>query len=300
MHTRSAKLQDLTWDDLRFLLAVQRAGSFAAAGQMLRVNQTTVARRIEALQASIGTRLVDRSASGCRMTDAGLRACAIVETMEAAATELESQVGRRDTNVEGTVRITSAEGFVPTLVRALAELRARYPRLAFELLTATHTLNLVQREADLAIRMTADSQPSLLSRRLGATPWALYASEGYSRRKGPADRLEGHDVIGFVDPLTRSPGGVWLAREAKGAHVVLRVNNVVSALSAAGEGFGLATAPAYMAHREPTLRRVRPGAVGKSEIYAVTHRELARVPRVRVTIDALAGYVKRHPEALGA
>ena len=70
--------------------------------------------------------------------------------------------------------------------------------------------------------------------------------------------------------------------------------------SAASEGFGLVTAPSYMAHREPTLRRARAGAVGKNEVYAVTHRELARLPRVRVTIEALAGYLKRHREALGA
>lgn len=293
-------MQGLTWDDLRYLLSVQRAGSFAAAAQLLKVNQTTVARRLEALQKTLGTRLVDRSASGCRMTDAGQSACALAEAMEASALELESQLGQRDSPIEGTVRITTAEGFVPTLTRVLAELRPRYPRLDFELLTATHSLNLVKREADLAIRMTADSQASLRCRRLGTTPWALYAAESYTLRKGPAIDLAEHDVIGFVDPLTRSPGGVWLEREAKDCRVVLKVNNVVSALSAASEGFGLVTAPSYMAHREPTLRRARAGVVGKNEVYAVTHRELARLPRVRVTIEALAGYLKRHPEALGA
>jgi DNA-binding transcriptional LysR family regulator len=291
-------MQGLTWDDLRILLALRRTGSFSAAAQQLRVNQTTVARRIDALEEAVGTRLVERSPNGCSLTEAGLFAAQVAESMEAQTAVLEQRVAGRDRQMDGTVRITTAEGFVPTLSAVLLELRASHPNLHFELLTATTTLNLVQREADLAIRMTPDSQPSLISRRLGTIPWAVYGSEAYLRRKGDCP-LEAHDVIGFVDPLSRTPGGQWLSREAAGCTVTLSVNNVVSALSAASEGLGLVAAPSYMAKRLPGLRLALPGTIGASEMYAVAHQQLIQVPRVRVTIEALVSFLRRTPSAQG-
>lgn len=299
MQHRSAPAQTLSWDDLRFLLALHRSGSFASAGQLLRVNQTTVARRIEGLEHMLGAGLVERGPSGCKLTEAGLAAAAVAEAMETAATEIEAKVDRRDRKVEGTVRITTPEGFVPTLACVLAELHAAHPRLAFEILTATHALNLVQREADLAIRMTPESQPSLVSRRLGRIPWAVYGAESYLRRRGDC-ALDQHDVIGFVEPLTRTPGGLWLAGDAQRARVVLKVNNVVSAISLASEGLGLVAAPGYMARRNPALRLALPGTIGRSEVYAVTHSQLAKVARVRVTIDGIVSYLRRNASALEA
>lgn len=291
-------MQDMNWDDVRFLLALRRRGSLAAAARALKVDQTTVGRRLTALEQQLGSRLFERHATGHRLTAAGLRACELGHAMETAAETVERELGGRDAGMHGTVRITAPGGFVPVLAGVFAELREEHPHLAFELLVDTASLDLVRREADVAVRMTKPEQPSLVARRVAALPWALFASEAYLRRRGtpPAD-LAGHDVIGYVAPVARSPGGAWLAEHTASAHVALRTNNVTSALDCAVAGVGIAAAPAFMARAEPRLTRLpRPREVGSSPVFLVAHRDAATVPRVRATIDRLVRFLKA-PEA---
>ncbi len=287
-------LQDMEWDHLRYLLALQRHGSLAAAARSLRVDQTTVGRRLSALEEGLGARLFERRATGHRLTAAGVRACQLGVSMESAAQAIERELGGRDEGIEGTVRITAPVGFVASLAGAFVALQADHPRLTFELLVDTAALDLVRREADIAIRMVKPEQPSLVARRVGQLPWALFASESYLRRHGapPAD-LEAHEVIAYAAPLERSPGGRWLSEHAGAARVALRTNNVLGAVDCASAGVGIAAVPAFMARRDPTLQRLpRPREVGASPVFLVAHRDLTKVPRVRATLDALHRFLR--------
>ena len=284
----------MDWDHLRFLLALQRHGSLSGAARALKVNQTTVGRRLDELQAQLGTRLFDRQASGYRLTKGGQRACAIVVTMESAALDLERKLGGQDAGIEGAVRLTVPAGFVHLLAPALAELHAEHPRLVFEVLVDQLSVNLVQREADIAIRMADPAHPSLVARRLGELPWGLYVSRSYLQRRGtpPAD-LAGHDVVGFDASLARTPGGAWLTANAPAAKVVMRTNNVISALECAAAGLGIAAAPGFLAARLPELERLpRPALLGKGGVFLVTLADLAKVPRIRAALDALARHLR--------
>jgi DNA-binding transcriptional LysR family regulator len=285
-------MQGPSWDGLRYLLLLRRAGSLAGAALQLGVDQTTVGRRLEALERETGARLLVRGVAGTTLTDAGARVCALAEQMESTVGGIETAVAE-ETRVSGTVRITTAAGFVPILAPALAELGERNAGLRFEFLVGSHKLNLVQREADIAVRMTRDNQSSLLCKRLGGTPWGLYASVAYLRRHGAlGEALRGHEVIGFAPPLTRTPGGVWLAEHARGANVVAVVDNVLTGIALAAEGMGLVAAPRFMAREAPSLGLALDDTLGESEVFVLAHPELASVPRVRVTLDALEAHVR--------
>ena len=156
-------MQLMRWDDLRYLLAVDRAGSLLGAARLLRVDQTTVGRRLDALQVALGARLVERDETGCTLTAAGRRAASSAARMDEVALAIDRDVGGLDEQVDGVVRVATAAGFVPVLTTALRELRERHPRLQLEINTATASVNMVRREADLAIRMTRDKQPSLIA-----------------------------------------------------------------------------------------------------------------------------------------
>jgi DNA-binding transcriptional LysR family regulator len=300
MPNRSAPVQTPGWDDLRVLLAIARTGSLSAAGRTLRIDQTTVARRLAALEARLGALLVMRGSAGTELTAAGRRALAVAEDVEAKLAGLEATIDRADERLSGTVRITLPSGFVAVILPALARLSSAHPRLAFDLLTSQARLNLVQREADLALRMTPESQPSLVARKLGDIPWGLYASSAYVQRKGvPPPGLGGHDLIGFVEPVTRTPGGVWIAAAARDANIVIRVADVFTGLFAAEAGLGLVVAPRHLVRHAPALVPVPAEGLGASPIFAVTHAELAGVPRVRTTIDAIAAHVATHADVLG-
>ena len=286
-------MQLLKWDDLRCLLAVERAGTLSGAARLLRVDQTTVGSRLDALQVSLGTSLVERDEGGCRLTAAGSRAASTAARMDEAALELGRDIGGLDAGVDGTVRVATAGGFVPVLAGALRELRERYPRLRLELNTGTALVNMVRRDADLAIRMTRDNQPSLLAKRVGHIQWGLYASESYLRRRGPVRSLDGHDLIGFGDVLGRTTGGQWLARHAAGAKITVRVSDLLSGLAAAVEGMGVIATPAFLVARESGLMPVHRTQIGGADFFLVTHRELARIPRVRAVIDHLTPYIRQ-------
>jgi DNA-binding transcriptional LysR family regulator len=279
----------MEWGDIRFLIALQRHGSLAAASRALGVDQTTVGRRLGALESELGTRLFDRHPTGHRLTTAGLRACELGATMESAAEAMERELGGRDTGVEGNVRITAPGGFVPLVVGVLAELRAAHPRLVFHLLVDNASLDLARREADVAVRMVKPEQPTLVARRAGQLPWGLFASEAYLRRRGsPPPDLAGHDVIAYEAPLVRSPGGAWLAEHAREARVALRTNNVLGAVAAAAAGVGVAAVPEFMAPGDVRLTRVRrPREMAASPVFLVAHRDVAKIPRVRATLDGL-------------
>jgi DNA-binding transcriptional LysR family regulator len=256
------------------------------------VDPTTVARRVAALEARLGARLVTRGSQGTQLTPAGQRALAVAEEVELKLAGLEGALDRSDERLSGAVRITLPSGFVSAIMPALAHLSSAHPQLSFDLLTSQTRINLVQREADLALRMTPESQPSLVARKLGEIPWGLYASPAYLARKGPpSPGLAGHDLIGFIEPLTRTPGGAWMAAHAPDANIVIRCADAFSALFAAEAGAGLAVAPRHLARHAPALVPVHAEGLGSSPVFAVTHAEIAGVSRVRATIEAIAQHL---------
>jgi DNA-binding transcriptional LysR family regulator len=296
----SGGLEEMEWDNLRFLLAVQRHGSLTGASRALHVDQTTVGRRLGSLQKEMRTRLFERNASGYRLTQAGIHACEIASGMEVAASALERQVAGRDVGIDGTVRITAPSGLVPVIAGALSALRRAHPGLTFHLLADAAVLNLLKGGADIALRASHPGQASLIAKKVARTPWLVFASKGYLRRRGvPAPGLAGHDVVGFDESLARTPGARWLAKAAPKANVVVRTSSVPSAVECAAADMGVVASPGFMAAHFENLERVlRPLVIETTNIYLVTHRDLAKVPRVRATLDALTDHLRRSADVL--
>lgn len=250
----------MDWNDVRYFLAVHRAGTLAGAARALDVEHSTVSRRLGALERDLGAKLFVRTPDGFTLTAAGESVMPQAETMERAAEAALLRVKGDDARVEGVVRLSTSEGFSGYLTKRLAALRERYPGLVIEIVATNRPLDLSRREADLALRMTPATQAELVTRQVGESGWSLYAAEGYLARRGqPAsvDDLTGHDAIAFDDSLARTPGAQWLG-DGKGARVVLRANTLLSAINAATGGFGLVVLPCVLADVEPTLRQQAP------------------------------------------
>ncbi|MEO8667536.1 MAG: LysR family transcriptional regulator [Bauldia sp.] len=283
-------MHSLDWNDLRYFLAVHRAGSLAGAARSLRVRHSTVGRRIEALESGLEVRLFTRTPDGFLLTDSGTEILPLAEDAERALTAIERRVAGTDDRAEGTVRLATSEAFSGFLVRHLGGLHTRYPGLIVEVLSGNRSLDLSRGEADVALRFSATTQPDLICKCIGETGWALFASETYLARRGapaPATDLSGHDVIAFDSTMANTPGALWINDHAAGAHVVMRGNSIMSALNAAVAGMGLAVLPCFLAEAEPTLRRVASELVGSREVWLVFQRDVARTARVRCVIDFL-------------
>jgi DNA-binding transcriptional LysR family regulator len=144
----------IDWDDVRYFLAVARGGSVRAAAERLRVNHSTVLRRIAELEQRLGAHMFEKLPSGYRLTDAGEEVLEYAKQMEASSNQLETRVFGRDQNVRGLLRVTLA----PTLATHLlmpdfADFARLHAEVEMEILSSDAPVNLTNREADVAIRV---------------------------------------------------------------------------------------------------------------------------------------------------
>jgi DNA-binding transcriptional LysR family regulator len=294
-------LHNLDWNDLRYFLAVCRAGSLAGAGRSLRVRHSTVSRRLDALEAALCVSLFTRTPDGFVLTDAGTRIMPMAEEAERALLAVERQVGGEDDRIEGVVRLTTSEAFSGFMVRRMAPLHEAHPGLMVEVLSGNRPFDLTRGEADLALRIGHPVQPELICKRVGDAGWSVYASETYLARRGtPAslDDLSGHDVIGFDDTMAQVPGAIWLRDHAQGVAVTLRGNSILSVLNAAIVGMGVAVIPCFLGDGESNLRRLTPEVVGSRELWLVFHPDVARIARIRTVIDFVTAMIAKEAATL--
>src|SRR6185503_2645714 len=181
----------LDWNDLRFFLAVARAGSTLAAARSLRTSQTTVARRIAALERAIGVPVFEKRQAGYALTPAGEELVAQAERVELAANGFAEAAAAHGRDLNGTVRITTEEVYAITLLtRLLPELHDLHPEILIDLDTSQTVRDLGAGEADVALRSTKGTQPAgLVGRRLCKDDWALYCSRDYAKRHGVPSNL---------------------------------------------------------------------------------------------------------------
>jgi DNA-binding transcriptional LysR family regulator len=291
----------IDWNDLRYLLAVRRAGTLGAAARSLGVEHTTVGRRLAALESALGAKLVVRGPDGVTLTDAGENVLPLVEEMERAALAIEARASGQDERMEGSVRVTTSEGFTGFLVKRLVPLRDLHPKLVVEVLSGNAALDLARREADFAVRMVKTTAPDLVERKIGSVGWGLYAAEAYVARKGPlasTTDLRGHDVVGYGDALANVPGAKFLSEHGEGTNVVMRGNSIVSVLNAVSVGMGLGAVPCFLAANEPTLRRLTPDVLAERDVWLVYHPEVAKIARVRAVLDFVIEAIKTDRELL--
>ena len=276
------------WNDLRYFLAVARAGTLAGAARDLGVEHTTVGRRLSAIEGALGARLFTRTPDGFALTEAGRAVQPLAERIAADVEAIERRVSGQDARVEGTVRITTSEALSGYFVRQLGALTERHPRLMVEILSGNRAFDLLRGEADIAVRVRETTEPELVVRKLASAGWSRYANAAYIARKGapPApEQLAGHDLVAFDATMGAVPGAQWLSEHGDGATVAMRGNSIVAAMNAAILGLGLTVLPCFIADGESALRRLTPRVLGARDVFLVVHPDLARVARVRAVMD---------------
>lgn len=292
----------LAWDDLRFLLALSRAGSLVRAGRELGVDHTTVARRIEAVEQALGVRLFVRSPSGYGLTSEGHALLPGVARIEDAVLDLERSTIGRNENLTGIVRVTAGESFGSRyLAPRLGQLRSAHPGLAIELETGSRALDLVRREADVAVRNFRSSQDGLVVRKAGVIGWSIYCSRAYAEREGlpTAETLGQHDRISVDSRSSVLPSeDAWFERVAGAGPVAFRSNSSACMLGATTSGLGIALLPCFLGDHEPNLLRIVLPDEPRRHLWLTVHRDLQHTPRVRAVLDAVGDMLAADAEML--
>jgi DNA-binding transcriptional LysR family regulator len=279
------------WSDLRYFLAVAREGSSLAAARVLRVNQSTVHRRLIELEKRLGCPLVERRPSGYRLTEYGKELQPYAERVEQAATALRRHATTFDKGLRGTVRLTCSTAIAYRLTRSelLDKFHKRYPGIKIELLMTERVLDLSNDEADVAIRGGEAREEALVGRKIADVPWAVYASRSYVERNGRPRRPEdvrSHSIIEFTGELAAIAAARWLPSKAPQVRISGQASNVPSVLLAVKSGAGLAPLPVPLADLDRDLVRVI-GPIPELDypIYLLTHRDLRKIPRIAAFFD---------------
>lgn len=287
--------EEFDWEDVRYFLALARAGSLSAAARALRVNHATVARRIGSLEASLGRVLFDRRADGYGLTAHGQAALETALAMERAAVALpESSHGG---GFQGTVRVTTVRSLADLfLIDRLGKLRKEHPGIALEVITDVRLMSLARREADIALRLGRPKDSGLVGRKIADVHYAFYAAPDLAAafkagRQAPLIAYD-RDSEGIVE-------AAWMEKHHGGHSVAFRSNSNEAQAAAARAGFGVAMLPRYMGDGDKRLRAVAFGTPHPArELWLLSPRELARVPRVRAVLEAITRAVARDKRLL--
>ena len=283
----------IDWNDLRHFLAVARTGSTLAAGRMLRVSQTTAARRVSALEAELRLTLFERRPTGYVLTPAGEALVTRAEAMEAAAGQFADAAATQSREVSGTVKLTVDEIYaIALLPPILRELHDAWPEIRIELDPSEAKRDLQAGEADVALRATkGQADSAMVGRRLGQDYWTIYCSRDYAAAHGRPRRrrdLEGHAFIGGGSPMVWHVWREWLERNGFADQVAVHHGTSTGLLAAARAGLGLAVLPSLVADLDPDLVRCLPPEPDHEfELWLLTHERLRHTPRVRAVLDFL-------------
>ncbi len=280
------------WDLYRSFLAVAREGSLSAAARSLGLTQPTLARHVEDLERALGTTLFVRSQRGLSPTDVARDLIPYAETLAATADALIRAASGDGAAIAGTVRISASEIMgAEVLPPILARLRERNPGLAFELVLTNAVEDLMQREADIAVRMVAPSQGALVARHIGRIALGFHAHRRYLARAGTprttAD-LASHALIGFDRGSAAIRAMAARMPALDGLRFALATDSDIAQLAAIRAGFGIGICQVPIAARDPDLVRLLPDAVTLSlDTWIVMHEDLRASPRCRAAFDGL-------------
>lgn len=271
---------ELRWDDVRVFLAVHRQGTLAGAARALKVDQTTVGRRLSALEEALQARLFDRTPDGLRLTPAGEGILAPAEQVEASVLQLERTASGVDARIEGTVRLATSETLVVEfLMPPLRAMLTRHPQITLELAVGANFVDLSRREADLALRLRPKGNPpaqeNVVVRKAAEIAFAVYVS-----REGDREA-----VIDYDDDNLALPGGRQL-RAMPRKRAPLRVGSLLSMASAIRCGVGIGILPCFIGDKDERLVRLADTDV-RAEAFVLVHPDLRSIARVRVVMDAL-------------
>lgn len=276
------------WNDLRIFLAIARSGSALAAAKELNLNQTTVTRRIDALEHALGCCLFLRGARGSHLTEHGEALLPHAEAVERAGLVLDGEAGRLQRDLSGEIRITAPEVVMSLFVGPLTlGYRKLHPEIRFDYLSAENRLDLAKGEADVAFRAGDGLEGDTLIRQaLPNFAWTAFCAAAYAARHGlPAgiEDLAGHPTIGIAGPMTHMAHVKYYMGLVRACDLVGTSNNVPNMTGMIRAGLGIGILPCCVGDTDPDLVRcfAPPALLRTPQWWTVVSPEAWALPRVR-------------------
>lgn len=285
----------MEWSDFKVLLALQRGGSVAGAARGLQVDNSTISRRLAALEQAVGARLLIRGGREFSFTAEGRSLLQAAHAMEVATADAMRAVHSARQEVQGLVRVAVPPGLVPLLVRLmLPSLREAHPLLDVALRSTHQRVDPDQGDADIAVCIARPDQPQLIARRAFDCDWFVYAAEAYLAAQGwphSPDELAQHQLVLYLESMHEGLTALkWLEAWRGNARRLARVDSLEIACQTISAGGGIAVLPGFIADALPQLRRVFPAHIAQSPGWVAYHEAARGCLRIRAVAEALMGF----------
>ncbi|WP_084583494.1 LysR family transcriptional regulator [Sphingomonas azotifigens] len=288
----------MEWSDIRVFLQVAREGTMVAATSALRMDHSTISRRIARLERETDLQLFERAGRRLTLTAEGERLAAAAEKLESIIFREVLSLASERRRIAGAVRLGTTEEFgAHFLAHRLAAITALHPGLEIELVALPRAFSLAAREVDLVISLDRPSTGDIRFKKLIDVEFGVYGAPAYfANRTRPAslDSLREETWCGFIKELLFTDALDLLPGDLESMKVKYRTTNLTVQLGAALSGYALAALPCFVAREHPMLERVLPQEVRFERSYWIAvHEDLANLPKVRALMSAIESLVAR-------
>ena len=290
----NAKMQyKLGASDLDTILGLVRAGSLATAGELLGQDTSTVFRNLQRIEKGLGLRLFERSRYGYLATDLAQELAVHAERMEAELEFARSATQSDPGHVSGSVRITTTDTVLHSLVApALKLLNPLHPLLTFDLVAGNELASLTRRDADIAVRATKRPPAHLVGKHLGPIRVGLFAACTVGLNNFEESVLAAQSWIAPDDAMPEHPSVVWRKMRFPKVMPKYRVNSILTVAELVSLGMGVGLLPLFLGQQRKDLVQLG-GEIEEcqTELWLLTHTDARHLRRVSVVYQHLATHL---------
>ena len=286
------------WNDLESFLILSRYKKLNKCSKVLKIESTTISRRITRLEQNFGVKLFFRSNNNYVLTDNGKRLFIHAEKIENETFLINDFFAKKNINLSGTVRIAVPEGFgVEIFSKHIENFHKNYPEIEIQLLADSRYRNLLNRETDISITFSRPQKGNLIAKKLGNYRLNLYATKKYLENnkeiKSLSD-LDGHKFISYVDDLIDFPELKYLDDLKRKINIVFRSNNLNAQINAVEQNIGLGLLHNFMIKDRKNLIKILPNEINIiREYWIVIHENLYQLQRIKVVSEFLDKIIKK-------
>mgnify|MGYP000123792929 CR=1 FL=1 len=284
--------QKASWDNIHIAYIVAKQGTLSAAAKQLNVHHSTVLRHIDALESKLKCKLFHRHARGYNVTDAGQLLFQEAHQTQERFDRMLGKLAGKDTDLSGTLVITSVSSFSSTLMPIISEFQNAHPNIKIELATDSRIFKLEYGEAHVSVRPGAKPKdPDYVVQALQKTKSTLFACDKYLREFGRMPTLKdtaGHKFISSIAALNNIPMMRWLNENVDESQICFRASNFEVMMDAALNGLGIAALGCNIAQTKTQLIPVLPPPEEwDGNLWLVTHRDIHHSPKVQAFTQLL-------------
>lgn len=276
-------MQNENWDDLRIVLAIGRTGNFAGAADVLRVDETTVSRRLGKFEARLGCTLFERANGRLEPTDACEEMIRAADQIESLVIVSESTASGTDAVASGLVRVTAVPMIINRiLAQACGGFLRDHPDITLSLIPEPSNASLLNREADIAVRLARPtSDATAITRKLGMLTYGVFTATGIDPEALP--------WVSYDDTMAELPQVQWIQEHGLSdtthrSQITVRDAETLVQMIISGAGKSLL--PISIGRQLDGLRfRPHPGPTLTREVWLLAHQDIRHLHRMRVTVD---------------